>query len=88
VPKSFNARNVPQLVQDFRAPEEHAGYVSEGIEYIVASSQKYGDALQAPHKHPDLYKSYMRLFEQSRELKRFTPDGDHPGPELRIYKLK
>jgi 4-amino-4-deoxy-L-arabinose transferase-like glycosyltransferase len=88
VPKSFNARNVPQLVQDFRAPEEHAGYVSEGIEYIVASSQKYGDALQAPHKHPDLYNSYMRLFEQSRELKRFTPDGDHPGPELRVYKLK
>ena len=87
-PKSFKAKNVPQLVQDYRAPQAHADYVSAGVEYFIASSQKYGDALQEPHKHPDLYGAYMRLFEQSRELARFTPDADHPGPELRIYKLQ
>ncbi len=87
-PKQFKARNVPQLVMDFRAPQEHADYVSSGAEYIVASSQKFGDALQMPHKHPDLYAAYMRLFTQSQEVARFTPDAQHPGPELRIYKLK
>lgn len=87
-PKSFNAKNVPQLVQDYRTPQEHTDYVTAGVEYIIASSQKYGDALQNPHEHPDLYGAYMRLFEQSREVARFTPSADHPGPELRIYKLR
>ncbi|HET7219488.1 MAG TPA: phospholipid carrier-dependent glycosyltransferase [Vicinamibacterales bacterium] len=86
--KAFNAKNVPQLVQDYRAPQEYADYVQSGVEYIVASSQKYGDAMQTPHKHPELYAAYMRLFEQSHEIARFTPDAEHPGPELRIYKLK
>ena len=85
---AFKARNVPQLVQDYRAPQEYGDYVEAGVEYIVASSQKYGDALQMPHKQPALYAAYMRLFEQSREVARFTPDAEHPGPELRIYKLK
>jgi hypothetical protein len=87
-PKRFKARNVPQLVSDYRSPQEHADYVASGAEYIVASSQKYGDAMQMPHKYPDVYAAYMRLFTQSRELARFTPDAEHPGPELRIYKLK
>jgi 4-amino-4-deoxy-L-arabinose transferase-like glycosyltransferase len=88
VPKTLNARNVPQLVQDYRAPQQYDEYVKAGVEYIVASSQKYGDAFDAPHKHPDLYEAYMRLFTQSKELKRFTPSRDHPGPELRVYKLR
>jgi 4-amino-4-deoxy-L-arabinose transferase-like glycosyltransferase len=87
-PKAFKATNVPQLVQDYRAPQAYDDYVKAGVEYIIASSQKYGDAMQYPHKHPDLYTAYMRLFEQSRELARFTPDGEHPGPELRIFKLR
>jgi len=85
---TFNAKNVPQLVHDYRAPQEYGDYVSAGVEYIVASSQKYGDALQMPHKNPEMYNAYMRLFEQSHELARFTPSADHPGPELRIFKLK
>jgi 4-amino-4-deoxy-L-arabinose transferase-like glycosyltransferase len=87
-PKAFNAKNVPQLVRDYRAPQEYNDYVNAGVEYIIASSQKYGDAMQYPHKQPELYSAYMRLFQQSRELKRFTPDVNHPGPELRIYKLR
>jgi 4-amino-4-deoxy-L-arabinose transferase-like glycosyltransferase len=88
VSKQYNAKNVPQLVMDFRAPQEYTDYVNSGVEYIVASSQKYGEPMQMPHKHPDLYKAYMLLFEQSHELARFAPSPEHPGPELRIYKLK
>ena len=87
-PKQFNARNVPQLVMDYRAPQEHADYLAAGVDYIVASSQKYGDAMTAPQKHTALYNAYKRLFEQSRELVRFTPSGEHPGPELIIFKLR
>ena len=29
----------------------------------------------------------MRIFEQSRELVRFSPSTDTPGPELRIFKV-
>jgi hypothetical protein len=28
------------------------------------------------------------LFEQSREVARFTPSEAHPGPEIRIFALK
>jgi hypothetical protein len=87
-PKQFKSRNVPQLVLDYRAPQEYADYVGSGVEYIVASSQKYGDAMTKPHEHPDLYAAYMRLFTQSQEIARFEQDPKHPGPELRIFKLK
>jgi 4-amino-4-deoxy-L-arabinose transferase-like glycosyltransferase len=87
-PGRYAAKNVPQLVLDFRSQQEHEEYLKAGVEYIVASSQRYGDALDAPHKFPQLYNAYMRLFEQSHELARFTPNAEHPGPELRIYKLK
>jgi hypothetical protein len=87
-PRQFNARNVPQLVMDYRAPQEHADYVAAGVDYIVASSQKYGDAMSAPQKHTALYNAYRRLFDQSREIIRFTPTREHPGPELIIFKLR
>jgi 4-amino-4-deoxy-L-arabinose transferase-like glycosyltransferase len=87
-PDRYAARNVPQLVLDHRAPQEYDEYVKEGVEYVVASSQRYGDALDQPHHNPELYKAYMRLFEQSREVARFTPNGENPGPELRVYKLR
>jgi len=86
--ESYAATNVPQLVMDYRAPTEHEEYVKAGVDYIVASSQKYGDPLDLPHKFPDLFEAYMRLFEQSHEVARFTPSHDHPGPELRIFKLR
>ena len=44
-PRSYKAKNVPQLVLDSRAPADHDAYVKAGIDYVVASSQKYGDAL-------------------------------------------
>ena len=87
-PKQFNARNVPQLVMDYRSQQEYADYVADGVDYVVASSQKFGDAFSAPHKHPEMYAAYQRLFVQSREVARFKNDPEHPGPELVIYKLR
>jgi 4-amino-4-deoxy-L-arabinose transferase-like glycosyltransferase len=86
-PGTYSAANVPQLVLDFRAPQDYEAYRKAGTQYIIASSQRYGDALGRPHQFPDQFKAYMTLFEQCHELARFTPDASHPGPELRIYKI-
>ena len=62
--------------------------VSEGADYLIASSQSYGPYLDAPHLYPADYARYMRIFEQSQEVARFSPSSDHPGPELRIFKVQ
>jgi hypothetical protein len=87
-PKAYKARNVPQLVLDSRAPGDHDAYVKDGVDYIVASSQKYGDAMTRPKDFQDLHGAYSRLFEESQEVMRFTPNAEHPGPEIRIFRLR
>jgi 4-amino-4-deoxy-L-arabinose transferase-like glycosyltransferase len=81
----FKSENVPQLRDD-----TYDNYRRRGVQYFVASSQSYGPYLTNPQQHPAEYAEYMRIFEQSRELTRFTPSSDGlqvPGPELRIYKV-
>ena len=78
-----SSRNVPQLRH--RSYEE---YVAERADYLVASSQSFGPYLEAPHRYPEEYRQYIVLFKRSREVARFTPDTDHPGPELRIFKVQ
>lgn len=89
LPTSYQATNIPSLIRDETTfePRERQTYVDEGFEYLVASSQSYGDALDAPQKWPGRYDAYMRLFETSEEIGRFTPSDSHPGPELRIFRL-
>ena len=79
----FKGRNVKQLRH-----EAYSDYVDTGVEYLVASSQCYGPYLESPHLFPTEYAQYMKLFEQSQELARFSPSPDHPGPELRILKVR
>jgi 4-amino-4-deoxy-L-arabinose transferase-like glycosyltransferase len=86
--RSYKAKNVPQLVMDSRAPADYDAYVKAGVDYIVASSQKYGDALSRPKDFPELYDAYSRLFGQSQEVMRFTPNAEHPGPEIRVFRLR
>jgi len=66
-------------------------YVSEGVEYLIASSQCYGLYLDpqngGPANYPVEYADYMRIFSQTQELIRFTPSDEHPGPEVRILKI-
>jgi 4-amino-4-deoxy-L-arabinose transferase-like glycosyltransferase len=81
----FKSENVAQLRH-----ETYEDYKRKGVQYLVASSQSYGTYLSSPQIHPAEYAEYMRIFEQSRELTRFSPspDGiDLPGPEFRIYKV-
>lgn len=86
----YKTESVPRLVpvHPARMPREHAAYVEQGVEYIVASSRSYGPAFEAPYRMPEEYAAYRRLFDQSREVARFTPTAQHPGPELRIFKVR
>jgi hypothetical protein len=85
LPPPFKSENVAQLRY-----QTYEDYRNRGVQYLVASSQSYGPYLSSPQVHPAEYADYMRVFEQSREMIRFTPSPDGmqiPGPELRIYKV-
>jgi hypothetical protein len=79
----FKSRNVSQLREQ---PYTH--YVETGVDYLVASSQCYGPYLEAPQRFPQQYAEYMRIFEQSETVATFGQTRDHPGPELRILKVR
>ena len=87
-PRAYKVKNVPRLVLDSRTPGDYDSYVKAGVDYIVASSQKYGDPLARPKDFPELYEAYSHLFGQSREVMRFTPNAEHPGPEIRVFRLR
>jgi 4-amino-4-deoxy-L-arabinose transferase-like glycosyltransferase len=81
-PADFHATNIAHLRR-----QTYDEYVRSGARYLVASSHCYGPYFAAPEKHPQEFAEYMRIFEQSREVARFTPSAEHPGPELRIFQL-
>jgi 4-amino-4-deoxy-L-arabinose transferase-like glycosyltransferase len=87
LPDSYRATYVANLRQ-----KPLDGFAADGAEYLVASSQLYGvyldDAAGAPQKFPQEYAAYMMIFSQTDELARFTPSPSHPGPELRILKIR
>jgi 4-amino-4-deoxy-L-arabinose transferase-like glycosyltransferase len=82
LPVQYKSSNTPQL-----RGREFESYRDSGVEYLIASSQAYGPYFAAPHTFPREYAEYMKIFEQSRELVRFSPSDAHPGPELRILKV-
>jgi 4-amino-4-deoxy-L-arabinose transferase-like glycosyltransferase len=82
LPPQYRSRNVLWL-----RLKTYQQWRSEGAEYLIASSGAYGAVFAAPQKFPKEYAEYMEIFTQSRELTRFSPDKDTPGPELRIYKV-
>lgn len=85
LPPPYRSRNVAQLRY-----ETYDDYRKAGVQYFVASSQSFGPYLSSPQSHPAEYAEYMRIFEQSRELIRFSPSPDGvkvPGPEIRIYRV-
>lgn len=80
--RKYDFTTVVQLRQ-----QDYDYYRAQKVDYIVASSQCYGQYFASPQKHPEEYADYMRIFEQSRELVRFRPGPENPGPELRIFKV-
>ena len=86
LPATFRSRNVGAL-----RPKDYSQWRNEGVDYLVASSQAYGryldDPAGGPQKFPREYAEYMRIFVQCREVARFTPSAEHPGPEIRVLKV-
>jgi 4-amino-4-deoxy-L-arabinose transferase-like glycosyltransferase len=83
LPAQYPSENVPQL----RA-RSYDEYVAGKVDYLIASSQSYGPFLTDPAAFPREYAEYNRIFTQAREVAHFAPSNDHPGPELRILKVK
>lgn len=82
LPADYRVQRVTQL-----RTHTVADYTADGVQYLVSSSQCYGPYLERPGVFPVEYGDYARLFQQTRELARFTPSRDHPGPELRVLKV-
>ena len=83
LPPDYNWTNLSQLRQ-----RDFAEYRSSGVDYLIASSDAFGKYMEAPQNAPDEYEQYMRIFGQAREVVRFAPSEEHPGPELRILKVQ
>ena len=62
-------------------------FLEEGVQYLVASSSAYGRYLAQPQTHRAEYLAYARLFSQTREVARFSPNRVTRGPELRVLRL-
>jgi len=82
LPPIYRSRNISQLRH-----MEYTEWRDQKVDYLVASSEYYNSYFVSPEKFPREYAEYMRIFEQSRELARFSPSRDTPGPELRIFKV-
>jgi hypothetical protein len=83
LPAMYKATNAKELRMDGTAD-----YAGRGIQYLVASSQCYGRFYANPQAFPLEHADYERLFAQTDEVARFTPSADHPGPVLRILKVR
>jgi hypothetical protein len=80
---AYRSQAVKQLRQ-----YEYPHYVETGADYLIASSQCYGRYFEAPDAFPAEYGDYVRLFASATEVARFTASADHPGPEVRILKVR
>lgn len=84
---TFPARYGSERVAQLRR-HTYDEYVASGADYLIASSQSYGPYLESPATFREEFTAYMTLFTRGQEVARFTADGDHPGPELRIVKVR
>jgi hypothetical protein len=86
-PPTQTMTHVAQL--RLRPPED---YTRQGADYLLASSQNYAlyyDVERGgPQTFPTEYAEYQRIFGSFQEVARFSPSRDHPGPELRILRVK
>jgi 4-amino-4-deoxy-L-arabinose transferase-like glycosyltransferase len=73
--------NVPRLIV-WDLPH----YRSEGYAYLIASSQAFGEALNAPAP-TDATRAYRALFDRLELLVTILPTTEHPGEEWRVYRL-
>lgn len=82
-PSRYESERVAQLRHS-----TYEEYLASGTDYLLASSQSYGPYLATPSAFRAEFNAYMTLFTRGQEVARFTASKDHPGPELRIVKVR
>jgi 4-amino-4-deoxy-L-arabinose transferase-like glycosyltransferase len=83
---------IPAVVADARAiaaleQTSVEDLTHDGVTYVIASSTVYGKYLAEPRTYRREYLAYTRLFSETREVAKFTPDRRTSGPELRVLRL-
>jgi 4-amino-4-deoxy-L-arabinose transferase-like glycosyltransferase len=79
----YRVEHVTSLIE-----REPNAYREKGVQYVIASSQAFGPAFEAPERHPEMYAAYQRLFSEGTEMKTFAASDEHPGPTLKIYRFQ
>jgi 4-amino-4-deoxy-L-arabinose transferase-like glycosyltransferase len=79
----FRAESVRALT-DRRYDE----YRAAGVTYLVGTSQVFGRLAARPDAHRQEYDAYMTLLTLGREVARFTPAANRPGPELVVVEVR
>jgi 4-amino-4-deoxy-L-arabinose transferase-like glycosyltransferase len=62
-------------------------YQREGFNYLIASSLSFRDAFYVVPPEQAALVAYTDLFRRTEHLITFMPSTEHPGPELRIYRV-
>ena len=83
LPATYRTTYVKQLRLD--GVEVYSG---TGIQYLVASSQCFGNYFKDPVQFRSEYADYQQIFAQTEEMARFKETSEHPGSELIILKVK
>jgi 4-amino-4-deoxy-L-arabinose transferase-like glycosyltransferase len=83
LPPDYNASYTKEL-----RTEDVDRHERDGSQYLVASSQVYGKYQVDPADYPEENRRYQQIFSETEEVARFTASAEHPGPELRILRLK
>ena len=78
----FVSTNVPRLIE--RTADE---YVEAGVQYLVASSQSFGPFIEGDAQSSPEGQAYRALFRRLQLVHHVSPSADHPGAELRVYRL-
>lgn len=62
-------------------------YRREGFDYLVASSSDFRIAFEDVPPNLEALAAYRELFRLNQLVVTFVPSEDHPGSELRIYRV-
>ncbi len=62
-------------------------YQREGVHYLLASSLSFKAAFYDVPPEAAALTAYTELFRRTEHVITFNPSADHPGPELRVYRV-
>jgi hypothetical protein len=70
------------------ADRSYEDYKSAGAKYLVTSSLVFGPVLENPAAFKELYDRHMSMLTLGKEVARFAPTPQRPGPELLIIEVQ